>query len=69
MLGFALDINEYSGSLLEVDATAAYQLSKTFGIGAGLKYFKLNLQAHKSGSGAEFDYQFFGPTIFGYATF
>jgi len=69
VLAFALDVNEYSGSLLEVDGTAAYQLSKHFGIGAGLKYFNLNLQAQKSGGGAEFNYQFFGPAVFGYATF
>jgi len=69
VLGFALEVNEYSGTLLEVDGTVAYQLSKHFGIGAGLKYFNLNLQAQKSGGGAEFDYQFFGPAVFGVATF
>ena len=69
VLLFALELNEYSGTLLELDAAAAYQLSKYFGIGAGLKYFNLNVQAQKSGGGAEFDYQFFGPAVFGYATF
>jgi len=70
VLAFALDLGDYSGSLLEVDATMGYQLSKTFGIGGGLKYFNLNLQASQSGGGsAEFDYSFFGPTIFGYASF
>jgi hypothetical protein len=48
----------------------AYQLSKHFGIGAGVKYFNLNLQANTSGGGhAEYDYEFFGPAIFGYASF
>ena len=70
VLAFALDLGTYSGSLLEVDAIMAYQLSKYFGIGGGLKYFNLNLQANESGGGnAEFDYRFFGPAIFGYASF
>ncbi len=70
VLGFALDLGDYSGYLLEVDATMAYQLSKYFGIGGGLKYFNLNVQANVSGGGnAEFDYSFFGPAIFGYASF
>ena len=69
VLAFALDVNDYSGSLLEVDGTVGYQLSKRFGIGTGLKYFNLNLQAQKSRGGAEFNYQFFGPAVFGYATF
>jgi hypothetical protein len=70
VLAFALDLGDYSGSLLEVDAMMAYQLSKTFGIGGGLKYFNLNLQANLSGGGnVEYDYNFFGPAIFGYASF
>jgi len=69
VLAFALEVNEYNGTLLEVDAHAAYQLSKHFGIGAGLKYFNLNVQAQKSRGGAEFDYQFLGPAVFGFATF
>jgi len=69
VVGFALDLNQYSGSLVQVDAVASYQLSKNFGIGAGLKYFNLNAQAEESRGAAEFDYQFFGPAVFGYATF
>ena len=70
LLGFALDLGDYSGTLIETDAFMAYQLSKHFGIGGGLKYFNLNLQANTSNGGhAEYNYQFFGPAIFGYATF
>jgi hypothetical protein len=69
VFAFALDLNEYSGSLIEVDADVNYQLSKHFGIGGGIKYFNLNLQAQESGAGAEFDFQFLGPAIYGLATF
>ncbi len=70
LLGFALDLGDYSGSLLEADAIMAYQLSKHFGIGGGLKYFNLNLQANTSrGGSVEYDFEFFGPAIFGYASF
>jgi hypothetical protein len=69
VLAFALKIDEYSGSLLEVDGTVAYQLTKNFGIGTGIKFFNLNLQADTSRASAEFNYQFLGPVIFGYASF
>ena len=70
LLAFALDLGDYSGSLIETDALMVYQLSKHFGIGGGLKYFNLNLQANSSGGGnVEYDYEFFGPTIFGYTSF
>ncbi len=70
VLGFALDLGNYSGTLIETDAYMAYQLSKHFGIGGGLKYFNLNLEASQtSGGNVVYDYKFFGPAIFGYATF
>jgi hypothetical protein len=55
-------------SLVEVDAHVAYQASKHLGIGGGLKYFNLFLEAN-GGGGASYDYRFFGPAIFGYAAF
>ena len=69
LLLFALEVDAYSGHLIEADATVGYQFTKTFGLGTGLKYFNLNLQAQDTRGGAEFDYQFFGPVIFGYASF
>lgn len=69
LLGFYLEVSDYTGFLLEVDGGISYQLSKHFGIGGGIKYFNLNLQAQKTAGGAEFDYQFLGPAIFGYASF
>ncbi len=70
LLVFALDLGDYSGSLLETDAFLAYQLTKHFGIGGGLKYFNLNLKANTSrGGSAAYNYKFFGPAIFGYTSF
>jgi len=70
VLAFALDLGDYRGSLVEADAFMAYQLSKRFGVGGGLKYFNLRLDANLSrGGNAEYDYRFFGPAIFGYTTF
>ena len=69
LLGFAMDVDQYSGYLVEADGLAAYQVSKNFGIGAGLKYFRLNLEANGSRGSAEYDFEFYGPTVFGYVTF
>jgi len=69
-LAFALQIDNYGGPLVEMNANLAYQVSKHFGIGGRLKYFNLYLEANgDGGSGASYDYEFFGPAIFGYATF
>ena len=67
-MAFALQIGDYRGSLIEIDGTAAYQLSRNFGIGAGIKYFNLNVERTATRV-ADFEYEFLGPTIFGYANF
>ena len=70
VLVFALDLGDYSGSILETDAFLAYQLTKTFGIGGGLKYFNLDLKANTSrGGSVGYKFKFFGPAVFGYASF
>lgn len=69
-LFFTLDLGQYSGSLIELDALGAYQITEHFGVGGGLKYFNVNLQNNVSGGGsAEFDYGFFGPALFVYGSF
>lgn len=69
LLAFALELSDYEGTLIEADGSVAYQLTEHFGLGAGIKYFNLNLRAKRSGGGAEFDYQFLGPAVFGYIPF
>ena len=70
LLAFALDIGEYRGNLIEFDAFMAYQLTRHFGIGGGFKYFNLKLDYDRSDGGSvEYDYEFFGPALFGYVTF
>jgi hypothetical protein len=69
VLAFALDLGDYSGTLLQVDALASYQFTKHFGFGAGLKYFNLDLEAQSGRVSASYDYEFFGPAVFVYSTF
>ena len=69
LLGFALEFDEYKGYLVQAQGLVSYQLTKHFGLGGGLKYFELNLQADGSRLNAEFDYQFYGPAIYGLVTF
>jgi hypothetical protein len=68
-LAFYMRVGDYTGSLVQLDANAGYQLTKNFGLGAGLTYFDLNLQGTTDRVQAEYNFQFFGPAVFGYATF
>lgn len=67
---FALQYEDYSGHLANVNASLEYQLTKHVGIGLGYRYVDLNLKAEKT-LGAqitgdfrgEFNYRFSGPTL------
>jgi len=69
VLGFALEINDIDGSLIEIDADLIWQPWEHFGLGAGLRYFNVNIEAKKSGRKAEFDFEYYGPAIYGIVTF
>jgi hypothetical protein len=69
VLGFALEINDIDGSLFEVDADIIWHPWEHFGLGAGLRYFNVNIEAKKSRGKAEFDFEYYGPAIYGVMTF
>ena len=68
-LAFYMKAGDYEGSLVQLDATAGYQITKNFGLGAGLTYFNLRLDGTTNRVHAEYDFDFFGPAVFGYTTF
>lgn len=64
VLGFALSIDEYSGSLIDAGFDFAYSPWKNFGIGAGYRYFRMQLDVDRSNLNGEFEFDYFGPTVF-----
>lgn len=68
-VGFAIEINSIDGSIIELDADLAWQPFDRFGFGAGLRYFNTNVKAGNSELNGEFDFEYFGPTVYFQATF
>lgn len=72
---FSLEYEEFSGSLVNLNAAVEYQMSQHFGLGLGYRHINLNLDADptltEGGSdwGGEFDYTFSGPTLYLSLTF
>jgi hypothetical protein len=58
-LVFGASIEDYSGLLID-----AYMPIKHFGVGGGLRYFDLRLEADIDRLSGEFEYQYWGPTLF-----
>ena len=70
LLLFGIEVAGIKGTLVESNATVHYQFSKHFGIGTGLKFYRFRLEdTGHSSKDSRFDYDFFGPVLFGSASF
>ena len=68
--GFALEIGDTYGRLIEVDIAAQYQLGKNLGIGGGVKWFFLDVVEDETARvDVNLDFDFFGPAVFLIYTF
>lgn len=60
----SLGIDDYDGSILNAQAAVSYRFSRNFGIGVGYRYVDYDLDVEKDNYVAQFDYKFWGPSIF-----
>ena len=51
-------------AVLEIDADIAWQPWRHFGLGAGLRYFKVDVDSKGSELNGEFDFEYFGPILY-----
>lgn len=68
-IGFAIELDSIDGSLLEIDADVAWTPWDHFGLGVGLRYFYANVESKGSDLNGEFEFKYFGPSIYGIFTF
>jgi hypothetical protein len=63
--GFALEIGDTYGRLIEANVGVQYQLGRNFGIGGGVKWFFLDVDEDESALvDVSMDFDFFGPAIY-----
>lgn len=68
--GFALEIGDIYGSLIEANLGVQYQLGENFGIGGGLKSFFLDVVEDETALvDVSMDFDFFGPAVYVTYTF
>jgi hypothetical protein len=68
-VGFALELDNIDGSMFEISTDVSWQPWRHFGFGAGLRYFKVDVDAGSSELNGEFDFEYFGPTLYVQSTF
>ena len=64
IIGFALELDEIDGSIVELDADLIWQPWNNVGFGAGLRYFNTDIKGKGSDLNGSFEFQYFGPTLY-----
>lgn len=68
--GFALEIGDTYGRLIEANVGVQYQMKKNFGIGGGVKWFFLDIVEDENQLvDVNMDFDFFGPAVYVTYTF
>jgi hypothetical protein len=67
--GFAIEIENIDGTIIEIDADVAWQPWKNIGIGAGVRYFKTEVNSTGSDVDGSVEFEYFGPMVYVQATF
>jgi len=68
-IGFAIEIDNIDGGLLEVSGDIVWKPNQKFGVGAGLRFFRSNVSGTGTKLNAEIEVDYFGPTVFVMASF
>jgi len=68
-MGFAIEIDDIDGSIIELDADIAWQPWRKFGFGVGVRYFNTDVSAKNADLNGSFEFEYLGPTLYVHATF
>ena len=61
---FALNYNDYEGSMVNGAFTAEYRINRNLAVGAGYAVYDYNLDVTKGRARGSFEYQFAGPVLY-----
>jgi hypothetical protein len=69
LMGFAIEIDNIDGTIVEIDADVAWQPWRNIGVGAGVRYFRTEVDSTGSDVDGSIEFEYFGPMVYVQATF
>jgi hypothetical protein len=69
LVGFYIELEDFRGYLFQADGMLAYQVTDSFGVGGGVKYYRFHVTDKDADGDTVFDMDFIGPAIFLYGNF
>lgn len=64
IIGFALELDDIDGSIVELDADFIWNPWEHVGFGAGVRYFNTTIEGKGSDLNGKFEFEYFGPTLY-----
>lgn len=64
IIGFAIELDNIDGSLVELDADFIWQPWQNVGFGLGLRYFDAAIEGKDGSLNGKFEFDYFGPTLY-----
>ncbi|MFW2404904.1 MAG: hypothetical protein ACN4GT_09060 [Gammaproteobacteria bacterium] len=64
IIGFALELDDIDGSIVELDADFIWMPWNNVGFGAGLRYFNTDIKGKGSDLNGSFEFEYFGPAVY-----
>ena len=68
-MGFAVELDNIDGSIIDLDADIAWQPFRHFGFGLGYRYYRVDVESTGSDLNGNFEFEYQGPAIYVQATF
>ena len=68
-MGFALELDNIDGSIIELDADIGWQPFRNFGFAAGYRFFRVDVESTGSVLNGAFQFEYQGPVVYVQATF
>ena len=69
IIGFALELDNIDGSLVETDADVVWYPWRHWGFGAGIRYFNVEVESKGSELNGKFEFEYWGPAVYVTTTF
>ena len=68
-MGFAIELNNIDGSIIELSGDVVWKPWDNFGLGAGFRYFNTNVKGENEDLNGEIDFEYIGPALFAIVSF
>jgi hypothetical protein len=67
--GFSVKVDDIDGTIIEIGADVAWQPWSNIGIGAGVRYFKTDVDSTGADVDGSIEFEYFGPMVYVQASF